>query len=98
MHTGRKHLIRLHLEQQEELGEGQSRITDYFRYVRGNPRPSILQRACRGAAALFWCLLEDFCSLQVNVPSGGKAPHPPTHLWQWLDLSGELLFDAQPEL
>jgi hypothetical protein len=79
MSFGRKNLIRLHLGQQEELGEGQTLITDYFPVVAGAPPTTILQRACHRAAAWFWCLLQDFTSLQSGIPTAWGAGPPPTH-------------------
>jgi hypothetical protein len=81
MSFGRKALWALHYE---ELGRGpvdeaQTLITDHFPVVDGaSPTVSIVQRASRKAAAWFWCLLQDFVSLQDVPPSWGDVPtsHP----------------------
>ena len=79
MSYGRKNLIRLHLGQLEELGEGQTLITNYFPVVAGAPPATILERACHRAAAWFWCLLQDFASLQLDVPLEWGAGPPSSH-------------------
>ena len=83
----RKNHIRLHLRQQEELGEGQTLITDFFPVVAGAPGPTTLDRACRRAAAWFWCLLQDFASLQTDLPSEWGAGPPSTHPFLIVDTS-----------
>jgi hypothetical protein len=87
MSFGRKNLIRLHLRQQEELGAGQTLITDYFPVVAGAPPASILDRACRRAAGWFWCLLQDFASLQPDIPSGWGAGPLSSHPFLVVDSS-----------
>jgi hypothetical protein len=75
MHTGRKNLIRLHLDQ-EPQGTGQTLITNFFTMVVGTPPPTVMQRATRWAAAWFWCLLQDFASIHSRVPTRwGSGPH-----------------------
>jgi hypothetical protein len=93
MSFGRKNLIRLHLRQLEELGEGQTLITDYFPVVSGAPPVTTLERACRRAAAWFWCLLQDFASLQSGIPSAWGAGPPSHHPFLGVDTSS-----SQPRL
>ena len=72
MASGCRTLWALHLGSLARMDTDQTLITDFFEREEG-PRPlTLLQCACRKAAARFWCLLQDFVWLQ-QVPEGWEG-------------------------
>ena len=91
MHTGRKNLIRLHLQQQQLVAPGQTLITAYFPVTIGAPPPTVMERATRWAAAWFWCLLQDFASLHNSVPKAWGGGPPADHPFLATDASSRIV-------
>jgi hypothetical protein len=70
MSFGRKALWAMTQEEQK-VDAAQSLLTELFSGVSGgrDPARAPVLRASRKAAAMFWCLLQDFVSLQSFPPS-----------------------------
>jgi hypothetical protein len=88
MAFGRKALWAISRGEDDTRDAGQTRITDFFHVVSGHrPSVSVVQRASRKAAAMFWCLLQDFVAVQ-EVPAWWGSEVGPDHPFVGVETGG----------
>lgn len=80
MAFGRKVLWAMFLEEKGMADASQTSITDFFPKVsEAMPPITIVQRASRKSAAMFWCLLQDFVYVHQQVPQEWLPQVDSTH-------------------
>ena len=89
MAFGRKTLLAISLGEEDQRDTTQSLITAFFPILSGSrPSVSVVQRASRKAAAMFWCLLQDFVAVQ-EVPLGWGTEVAPDHPFVGVEAVGD---------
>ena len=80
-------------------GPSQTLITSFFPRVSvgDSPPSAVVQRAARKAAAWFWCLIQDFVSLQ-RVPVDWLSKMGPTHAFVGVTGGSQLCLCPPPGL